>query len=277
MRHFFVATNPEKDKDRKYTNKIEQYLEEKGCTCQSTPEGWGLDDPLKIPHGTECIIVLGGDGTLLHVARSTHMLQIPLIGINLGTLGYLTDINKDAICPAMDKLINDDYVIEHRIMLYGKVIRNGEVILRDTALNDIVISRGGHSKMIYLENYVNGHILNQLRADGVIVATPTGSTGYSLSAGGPIIQPNAKVLIVTPVCPHTVNTRSIVLDSDDEVMIEMTDHKMLGEQREITFDGETSFGLARGDKIYIRRFPEMALFIKTNRISFLQKIRKSFA
>ena len=171
----------------------------------------------------------------------------------------------------------DDYEIDKRMMIYGEVIRNGEKVYENFALNDAVISRSKGLKVIDFDISVNSEYINTYFADGVIISTATGSTAYSLSAGGPIIQPNAKVLIVTPVCPHTVNTRSIVLDSDDEVMIEMTDHKMLGEQREITFDGETSFGLARGDKIYIRRFPEMALFIKTNRISFLQKIRKSFA
>ena len=270
MRQFFVATNPEKDKDSRYTNKIREYLEGKGCTCQRTPDGWRLDEPLMIPEGTECIIVLGGDGTLLRVARSTHMLQIPLIGINLGTLGYLTDINKDAIYPAMDKLINDDYVIEHRIMLYGKVIRNGEVILRDTALNDIVISRGGHSKMIYLENYINGHILNKFRADGVIVSTPTGSTGYSLSAGGPIIAPDADLLLLTPLAPQSLIDRSVVIKSENGITVKLGQDKGGPFIATVVFDGDTILEIESGDEIEIKKSKRDTLIAKISDTSFLE-------
>lgn len=281
---FYLLTNKHKDPNGTITEVIEKYLTDKGMKCVKSSDMQQLQNTRylytnadDVPEDTDCIIALGGDGTILQASRDLHHLRIPILGVNIGTFGFLTDADKCSVFEALDKYMADDYEIDKRMMIYGEVIRNGEKVYENFALNDAVISRSKGLKVIDFDISVNSEYINTYFADGVIISTATGSTAYSLSAGGPIIQPNAKVLIVTPVCPHTVNTRSIVLDSDDEVMIEMTDHKMLGEQREITFDGETSFGLARGDKIYIRRFPEMALFIKTNRISFLQKIRKSFA
>ncbi len=281
---FYLLTNRHKDPQGTVTDVIVKYLTDKGMECVKSSDVQQLKNTRylytnadDVPERTDCIIALGGDGTILQASRDLHHLKIPILGVNIGTFGFLTDADKCSVFEALDKYMADDYEIDKRMMIYGEVIRDGEKVYENFALNDAVISRSKGLKVIDFDISVNSEYINTYFADGVIVSTATGSTAYSLSAGGPIIQPNAKLLIVTPVCPHTVNTRSIVLDSDDEVMIEMTDHKMLGEQREITFDGETSFGLARGDKIYIRRFPEMALFIKTNRISFLQKIRKSFA
>lgn len=281
---FYILTNKYKDPEGVITDGIRKYLEEKGMECCKSSKVQELknnrylytnaDD---VPDDTDCIIALGGDGTILQASRDLHHLRIPILGVNIGTFGFLTDADKCTVFEALDKYLNDDFEIDKRMMICGEVIRDGEKVYENFALNDAVINRRGGLKVIDFDISVNNEYINTYFADGVIVSTATGSTAYSLSAGGPIIQPNAKVLIISPICPHTINTRSIVLDEYDEIMIEMTDHKMIGEEREITFDGETSFKLKKGDRIYIRRFPEMALFIKTNRISFLQKIRKSFA
>ena len=283
-KRFYILTNNHKDPDGIVTDGIKEYLEGKGMEVFKSSKHQELknnrylytnaDD---VPDDTDCIIALGGDGTILQASRDLHHLRIPILGVNIGTLGFLTDCDKCSVFEALDKYLNEDFEIDKRMMITGEVIRDGEKVYENYALNDAVINRRGGLKVIDFEVFVNNEYINTYFADGVIFSTATGSTAYSLSAGGPIIQPNAKVLIISPICPHTINTRSIVLDADDEIMIEMTDHKMIGEDREITFDGETSFKLQKGDKIYIRRFPEVALFIKTNRISFLQKIRKSFA
>ena len=270
MNRFFIVTNRLKDKDWLYTNQIKNYIESRGKECFTEPENESEDGTLHVPEGTDCIIVLGGDGTLLQTARETHRLQIPLIGINLGTLGYLSDINKNAIEPAIDKLILDEYTVEHRMMLYGKVIRKGKVIAKDTALNDIVISREGYPKMIYLENYVGGKILNKYRADGVIVSTATGSTGYSLSAGGPIIAPTADLYVLTPLAPQSMINRSVILPDTEGITVRLGMDKYGGKgSASVIFDGDTHVEITSGDEVQIRKSNKDTLIAKISTTSFL--------
>lgn len=285
MDRFTIITNGIKDKNRTVTNRIADYLcsHQKECLILQTEEKkehqpYYHTDPSRIPDDMQCVIVLGGDGTLLQAARDVMNKDIPLFGINLGTLGYLAEIDQHSIYPALDRLMGDRFTIERRMMLAGTVLRNGEVIASDTALNDIVISREGVLRVVKFNNYVNNTYLNTYKADGIIVSTPTGSTGYSLSAGGPIISPEASLILMTPLAPHTLNTRSIVFPAEDVITVELGPGRDGGvEQGAASFDGAARVPMVTGDRIVITRAKKDTRIIKINNISFLETLREKMS
>ena len=206
MKRFFLITNEAKDPQGVFTKKIADVIEKRGgeAVCVAN-EKQALEAQGEA--GVDCALVLGGDGTLLRAARNITDSRIPLLGINLGTLGYLAEVESACAEEAIEKLLADEFVREERMMLTGRM---AGALEEQYALNDIVISRCGSLQILNVRIYVNDRFLNDYCADGVIVATPTGSTGYNLSAGGPIVEPSARLLLLTPICPHTLNTRSIV-------------------------------------------------------------------
>lgn len=289
MNQFYIITNSEKDKNLETTRHIYDYLTAHGKSCtvreyQKAEEAcFNQGDAKKevgytnadwIPEGTECILVLGGDGTLIQAARDTVDRGIPLLGINLGNLGYLAEIEKSGIVDALDSLMADVYTLEPRMMLEGIVCRKGSGDIHNLALNDIVVNRAGALRVIDYEIYVNGEFLNRYSADGIIVSTPTGSTGYSLSAGGPIVSPMASMIVVTPICPHTLTARSIVLSGEDQVAIRLgSGRRVEQEEAFATFDGEVSVPIATGDYVEIRKSEKTADILKISKISFLEVLR----
>ncbi len=230
-----------------------------------------------IPADIDCGIVLGGDGTLLHAARDLMSIDIPLVGVNFGHLGFLADVEVDAVEQMVDRLMNGDYLVEDRMMLEATVLREGKEFFLASALNDIVIGRSGVMTVIDFELFVNGIRLNSYKADGMIAATPTGSTAYSMSAGGPLVKPSAKLIVMTPVCPHTLNTRSIVLDKDDIIEIEICPSKQMSTS-DVTgyvyFDGNMATPLFVGDVIKIRKSENSTKVIKLDSRSFLEVLRR---
>ena len=192
MKIFHIYTNLLKDTGGETTAYIRNYLEERGCICKDQVDGT-----------VEGIIVLGGDGTMLRAAGEYLGRHIPMIGVNLGTLGYLAEVEQDQIETALDSLIADKYEVESRMMLSGIPVIAGESMAPMIALNDIVITRKGALHVINFNIYVNGQLLSTYNADGMIISTPTGSTAYNLSAGGPIVEPKARLILMTPVCSHT--------------------------------------------------------------------------
>lgn len=280
MKRFYIVTNKVKDPDFAFTYEIADYLRKMGMECMYQDKDEDLKytkyrytNADKIPDDIDCIIVLGGDGTLIQASRDLSRKQIPMLGVNIGTLGFLTDVDKDNIYQALASLIRDQYELDSRMMIHGQVFRNGELIYENTALNDIVINRCGTLRVIDFDIMVNGEFLNAYSADGVIISTATGSTAYSLSAGGPIVQPNAEMMMITPVCPHTLNKRSIILDRNDVIEVVMSDNKGLKEERVASFDGELFCKMVTGDKLVIRKAESKIDLIKTNKLSFLQLIR----
>lgn len=282
MDKFYIIANSEKDEGLKVSTKIAKYLESKGkrCTVRSASaenrESFHHYTDIRIiPNDVECVIVLGGDGTLLQAARDVVSRQIPLLGINLGTLGYLAEIDKDSIEPALNHLIADEYMIEQRMMLSGKVYHQEKIVAEDVALNDIVIGREEALHVIRFNNYVNGEFLNSYTADGIIISTATGSTGYSLSVGGPIVSPETNIMIMTPIAPHTLNTRSIIFPAEDEITVEITQGvKRKGERKAMaSFDGDTNISMSIGDRIVIKRSVSDTKIIKISNISFLEVLR----
>ncbi len=261
MKRFHVITNRLKDKNFEVTNFIKTFLVERGLQCTCAKE---------IPDDTECMIVLGGDGTLLQAARETISREIPLIGVNLGTLGYLAEVECSKLEDALMCLITDNFQIEERMMIVGKALREETVLEEMYALNDIVVTRAGITQMIYYHVYVNGQLLNSYNADGIILSTPTGSTGYNMSAGGPIVEPNANLIVMTPICPHTIYARSIVLAAEDHIRIEIGVGRKENMQHAcVNFDGEYTTSLETGDIVAIEQFAQKAKIIKINQVSFL--------
>lgn len=282
MKHFYLIANEVKDPEGLYTEKITAYLENHGVKvthidntdCKEMDEITGKRNS---EENAVCALVLGGDGTLLRAARNMIDKDIPLLGINLGTLGYLAEVESGAIEPALDKLLADEYTREERMMLVGRVkkqVRTEENI----ALNDIVISRFGSLQILTLHIYVNGQFLNSFSADGMIVATPTGSTGYNMSAGGPVVEPSANLLLLTPICPHTLNARSIVLAPEDEIRIEIPQGKD-GRLQEVeaNFDGSHKIRLETGDSIVVRKAAKTTGILKVNTESFLTVLHKKMS
>lgn len=294
MKHFYIITNGHKDRKLEKTNYIREYLEkhQQKCTVQVQEDvQQHYTDSAKIPWDVDCILVLGGDGTLLEAAHDTINRDIPLLGINLGTLGYLAEVEDTGLETALNQLMEGNYEVEQRMMLTGRIIRGsiherlheekgiGPCKMEEShALNDIVITRSGSLQIIRFQMYVNGQFLNEYHADGVIVATPTGSTGYNLSAGGPIVEPKAELLLVTPICAHTLNTRSIILSPWDRVEIQIgTGHDEAMQQVEVNFDGSHKMTLYTGDKVEIEKAVMTTGIVKLSRVSFLEILHKKMS
>lgn len=280
MNNFCIITNIDKDCDYKTTKLIQEYLISKGkrCFISTEPSTVGMsDDKIDvswITDDTDCVIVLGGDGTIIRAATDLYTKEIPLLGINLGTLGFLAEIEKQDIIPAIDSLLEEDIQIQKRMMLYGNVSRNNQTMYEDYALNDIVISRSGFSRIICVSVYVNDILVDTYHGDGVIIATPTGSTGYNLSAGGPVAAPSSNVMMITPICPHTMSQRSVLVSSDDEITILIDKSKKTQKEEAIaTFDGRMGMELETGDEIRIKRAEKVTKLIKINQKSFYEILR----
>lgn len=283
MEHFYVITNPTKDAELKTAHSIREYLIRQGKTCivdmgTKRPDKEGYTYKEQISEDIDCIIVLGGDGTLLQAVIDLAEKDIPFLGINLGTLGFLAEVNKSGIEASLDKLIQDDYEIEKRMMLVGKSY--GEEGMKDTAraLNDIVITRKGSLQIINFNIYVNGKFLHHYHADGMIVCTPTGSTGYSLSAGGPIVEPKASLIVLSPICPHSMQSRSIVLSSEDVITVEIEKGRD-GDTQEVEaiFDGSHKVALRTGEKIEIRKSEKTTGIVKLSQASFLEVLHRKMS
>lgn len=283
MEHFYVITNPTKDAELKTAHSIKEYLVGQGKTCivdmgTKRPDTEGYTYKEQVSPDVDCVIVLGGDGTLLQAVIDLAERDIPFLGINLGTLGFLAEVNKSGIEDALKKLILDDYEIEKRMMLLGKSYDEQGIKDSARALNDIVITRKGSLQIINFNIYVNGEFLHRYHADGMIISTPTGSTGYNLSAGGPIVEPKANLILLSPICPHSMHNRSIVLSSEDMITVEIESGRD-GEVQEVEaiFDGSHRVTLWTGEKIEIRKSKKTTGIVKLSQVSFLEILHRKMS
>lgn len=281
MEHFLIITNEVKDENLTRTEQIRTYLEAHGKRCTLCVVNHARIPDVKaglMAEGCDCILVLGGDGTLLRAAVDTLGMNIPLLGVNLGMLGYLAEVDEKHLDATLNRLLNGEYERESRMMLRGSIWYQGEQSMQQEelhALNDIVITRSGPLQIIRFRISVNGQFLNEYQADGIIVSTPTGSTGYNMSAGGPIVEPGAKLIVLTPVCPHMPGSRSIVLAPEDEIIIEIAKGKQGQDQEvEASFDGSRSKLLHTGDRIIIQKSEQETEIIKMSKVSFLETLHK---
>lgn len=275
MKNFLIMTNEEKDPGFSTSNKIREYIESKGGAAflrkDFTEDTQSYSN---IPWEVECVIVLGGDGTMLHASRLIAPHDLPVVGVNLGTLGFLTEIEMSHLSEGIDDLLNDRFHIEERMMLEGCIFHRDISCYRLSALNDIVITRSGFSRIISFKIIVNGELLDVYAADGVIISTPTGSTGYNLSAGGPIVNPEANVILITPVCPHSLQAKSIVLGEWDTIEIHIQKvRKTQLEEALVTFDGQVAERLNPGDIIKIHKSRKVAKVVKVQENSFYHTLR----
>lgn len=286
MKYFYLIKNPEKDGAGRVGEEIRRYIEDRGGVCRIQEPGeevsresrknFQYTDACRVPEDTECVITLGGDGTLIQAARDLAGRRIPMAGVNLGHLGYLTQVgDREEVEPLLDALLAGRYQLEPRMMLQGSIVHGGQEIKQDVALNEIVITRRETLRVLKLRIYVNGEYLSEYKADGMIVATPTGSTAYNLSAGGPIVAPGARMTILTPICPHALNGRSIVLPADDRIEIEALGNDDLGQVA--VFDGDIAFDMMVGDRIRIEPSRTETVLVKFNNSSFLDNLRSKLA
>lgn len=284
MNRFFVITNETRDPELKLTASIVGFIESRGKVCTGTATALPQDDPQitaalreHIPDDTDCIIVLGGDGTLLRAARSLYTKGIPFLGINIGHLGYLTEGSADSAEALLDKVFADEFVIEDRMLIEGSMTHpSGETTEEVVALNDITLNRNSLLKIIEFNLYVNGELLYNYSADGIIISTPTGSTAYNLSCGGPVAIPSSRLIIVTPIAPHSLNNRSLVLSAEDEIEIEIVGSGKDPERQIkyiVYYDGDADFGAGPGSRLRIRAVDRVVRLIRLSRQSFLQTLK----
>ena len=275
MNNFLIIANKQKDINLEITEQIKHHITRMGGVCNVYDQYNRNVTSIDIPEGTQCILVIGGDGTILAAARMLVGNTIPLLGINLGTLGFLADVNLADLSKTLDLLLKDQYQVENRIMLTAEVYKQGEKAATYIALNDFNINRCGASRVIGLKVGINGSTIDCYRADGVIVCTPTGSTGYNLSAGGPIINPTCKNFVITPICPHSLTARSIVLAKEDVVTVEVEQIRSnIKEEAIISFDGREGLSIVPGDQVKIYKSQEVTPFIKATEVSFVQILKE---
>lgn len=278
MKNFYIIANTSKTDVWETAEALEGYLKSRGASCQVQQQNFRessgrYTDPAQVPGEIDCVITIGGDGTLIQAARDLAGRQIPLIGINRGHLGYLTQVSRrEDIREMADCLLSGRFQVEERMMISGRILRNGRELFRDIALNEIVLTFQTAIRVLRFGVYVNDSFLNEYTADGLIVATPTGSTAYNLSAGGPIVSPEADVVVLTPICSHALNARSIVLPAKNRLCIEIQEGKQAA-----VFDGDMTVELEPGDQLLIERSGQAAPLIRLKQISFLQNLSNKLA
>ena len=280
MKNFCIVSNSYKDKNLKLANSISEYIISQGGKCFVSDNVDGKTGDFRIlnaedfPDDLECIISIGGDGTLLHAAKDLIMLDVVFVGVNKGTLGFLAEISPDNVRESVDRLLSDMFNVESRMMLKGEIIRNGSVIYTSAVLNDIVIHRAADMAITDYNVFVNEQPLGNFEADGIILSTPTGSTAYNLSAGGPVARPDSHMIMLTPICPHTLANRSLIFSENDEIEVKIGQSRTPNEEkRTVSFDGDGVFNVISDDIIRIRVADETTEIAKIDEGSFLQAIR----
>lgn len=234
----------------------------------------GYTDMSKLQEDVDCVIVLGGDGTFIQTVRDFAGLDIPMVGVNMGTVGFLAAIDVDGLHDGIDALIDGKFSIQQRIMLLGQVYREGRRLQKSIAFNDVIVTRSGFSRLVELKIYVNDQLLDIYAADGVIVSTPTGSTGYNLSAGGPVVFPETDMMIITPICPHSLSARSVVVSAQAKIKIEVgRRRKTQKEEALVTYDGQTVWELESSDVVEIVQASTKVPIVNIRQKSFCDILR----
>jgi NAD+ kinase len=223
-----------------------------------------------LPGCTDLLIVLGGDGTLLSAARLAAERKVPILAVNLGGLGFLTTVSQDELYSILEEIFSGKHRVSERVMLESEIVRAGAVVRRQIALNDAVLNKAALARIMDLELRVDGEYVTTYKADGLILSTPTGSTGYSLAAGGPIVYPIVDAFVITPICPHTLTNRPLVIP--DSAMIEV-DFKSEDDAVFLTLDGQVGIELVRGDHIRVRKAAEKLLLVRPAKKTYYQILR----
>jgi len=276
MRTVGIATKPRRPEAAEVLRTLLAWLDGRGCravlddeTARLLDRGDGLPRD-QVTAQADLMVVLGGDGTLLSVARTAAAREVPVMGVNLGGLGFLTEIPLDELFPVLGAVLDGEVRPTRRLMLGCQVTREGRTVADYVALNDAVINKGAMSRIIDLETSIDGEYVTTYRADGLIVSTPTGSTAYCLAAGGPILYPTLGALVLTPICPHTLTNRPLVVP--DDVRIEIMQGSA-SEEVSLTMDGQIGFQLQHRDVIAIQRAPTLLPLIASPKRNYFEVLR----
>lgn len=281
LRKIALVVNTDKPMALDAARQLIPWLQARGFGAVLSPKEARLvgHEELGVPRGeawagAELLIVLGGDGTLIRAAQALAPFQLPVLGVNTGHLGFLTELESHELFDELEPLLAGQYRIEERLMLSVKVQRAGETVFTTTALNDAVVSKGPRARLAQLGVSVGDTVVARYPADGIIIATPTGSTAYSLSAGGPIVGPTVDVLLVTPICPHTMAARTIVVSGGEEVAVSILESP--GEVG-LSADGSEPMELIPGDRVLVSRAPFSARLVRRDAYSFYDVLRRKLA
>jgi NAD+ kinase len=277
MKRIAVITNTDRDPDLFYTRQLAESVTRRGGTvrleeAQAVRAGVGV--PCRgdeLFDACDMVVCLGGDGTFLKVARRVYQRGLPILGINLGNLGFLTEVDRNDIDLAIDQVFGNHYAIDDRMMLETVIHRKGEPPVYDIALNDAVITRGAISRIVHVKTYVNDVFVDSFPGDGLIISSPTGSTAYSLSAGGPIVEPDTNLLLITPICPHILYSRSFVTKADSvvkAVIDEDFQHNAI-----VALDGQEGHDIRGGDVVEIKRSAYTTKLVRMNSRNFFNILR----
>lgn len=272
-----VVVGPQKSEAWTLVNKLGEWCQERGVkmklraaeessTFDLLAEGSG-----ELAEDVDLLVSLGGDGTMLGVARFVGKRQVPVLGVNLGSLGYLTEFTKEELFTALAELREGSFFLDRRMLLDVRLTRDGEVVASQRALNEAVVNFGSPVRMIELECRINGMFVNSFRADGMILATPTGSTAYSLSAGGPIVHPSMSAILLTPICPHMLSNRPVIVPGEsvvDLIFPEANEGLML------TIDGQVQIELSPGDQITVLRSQTTFDLIRPTNRNYFEVLRR---
>jgi len=262
IRRVGVLVKPHQPEAVKTICRLLEYLTARNITLVASPRaererieaetGCALEvlDYDELAASVDLIIVLGGDGTMIAAARLLDNRDVPVIGINFGSLGYLTEVRVEEMLAALDAALAGTYRLERRMMLAAELFRGADSLLRNRVLNDVVISKSALARIIEIETRLDGQFVNCFRADGLIVSTPTGSTAYNLSAGGPIIYPSMAAVVITPICPHTLSNRPLVVPDDAEIELVLKTGK---EEVALTLDGQVGYPMELDDRVLIKK------------------------
>ncbi|MGV8059278.1 MAG: NAD(+)/NADH kinase [Smithellaceae bacterium] len=276
IRKVGIVANTEKEKTAEYAKSLKEWLEEAGIEVFIEAEiaaKIGVRGGLpweNLARKAELVAVLGGDGTMLRTARYVAKYNVPIVGINMGSFGYLTEVNLNEMHSALELILRGDYLTEKRMMLDVSVRHGKTVITAGTVLNDVVINRGNLSRIIELETTINDKYLTTYKADGLIVSTPTGSTAYSLSAGGPIVYPEKDLIIINPICPHTLTNRPIIIPEDSDLHIRIWSTE---KGATLTLDGQESYRINSGDVVTVRKSKYITKLVLSPHRSYWEILR----
>lgn len=275
MKKIGFVTNLDKDPHMRYTKELVEWVKENDCTPLVADAVGEIDKKDKVNsdymyRNADFVVVLGGDGTILRVARRAAVYNAPILGINIGTLGYLADCEKTDARQAIKNAIEGNYKTEERMMLEAFIERGCNGHDANIALNEIYVTNAMFSRVIKLGLEINDDYINSYRADGIIVSTPTGSTAYNLSAGGPILKPDTKLMAITHVCPHSLTSRPFVVSGDDVIKIRI--ESSYG-NAVLNMDGQESIPLVNGDVVTIRKSDYVTKTIRTTEMSFYDILR----
>ena len=271
------VTNIEKDPTLQETKKMVDFVLKKGCEVYVSETFSDVHPDVIATSSSEMyksvdfVVVIGGDGTILRVARSAAIFDTPILGIIFGTLGYLADVEKVNAIDAIEKVLNGDFTIENRMMLEPYVERGCVSHEINLALNEVCITNSVCSRMIKLSVEVNGEYFDTFRADGIIVSTPTGSTAYNLSAGGPILSPHTELMTITHICPHTLYARPFVIDGNDVVRIRVQSNY---NNVQMSCDGQSTVQMKNDDVIVVKKSRYVTRIIKTTNMNFYDILRR---